>query len=397
MNSPLKIGLIMQGGAGWMGGAEYIKNLALALAAVEQREPQGANLAVLTGHPLEGAWHSELGRVARIIDLPPRRRDFLSRALKAGNRAFAGAVRGNAFDFVFPLTYDNQHNLGVSLPLRTSLAPARWAGWIPDFQHKLLPQLFSAKEIAHRDRGIAELAREAKTLVVSSESAGRDFRSHCPDSKARVELLRFCTAPNPDWFAGDPQAVQQKYHLPDRFFLISNQLWQHKNHLLVFEALALLSARGVLPHVVCTGQPADFRDKNYLNVVLQRLHECGAAARVALLGLIPRAEQIQLMRRCVAVIQPSLCEGWSTVVEDARLLGKNMVLSDLDVHREQNPPGARFFARTSAASLASALAEAWSAGVPGPDIEREASARATAADAQLAFGRRFLEIARNSA
>ena len=161
--------------------------------------------------------------------------------------------------------------------------------------------------------------------------------------------------------------MQAKYHLPDRYFLISNQLWQHKNHLMVFEALALLAARGVRPHVVCTGQPGDFRDKNFLNVVLQRLHESGVAAQVALLGLIPRAEQIQLMRRCVAVLQPSLCEGWSTVVEDARLLGKAVVLSDLDVHREQNPPGAKFFDRTSASSLADTLETAWRDAYPVQD------------------------------
>jgi glycosyltransferase involved in cell wall biosynthesis len=206
-------------------------------------------------------------------------------------------------------------------------------------------------------------------------------------------VLRFCTAPVPEWIAGDPLAAQAAYHLPDRFFLISNQLWKHKNHLLVLEALALLAARGLRPHVVCTGHPADFRDKNFVNVVLQRIHESGLAAQVALLGLVPRATQIQLMRRAVAVVQPSLCEGWSTVVEDARLLGQTVVLSDLEVHREQNPPGAKFFERTSAASLAAALAEVWSNGIPGPDPAREAQATAAARDAQLRFGRRFLEIA----
>ena len=180
MSKPLKIGLVMQGGAGWMGGAEYIKNLALALAAIEAREPQGMEVSIITGHPLEESWRAELGRVARIIDLPARRRGLVSRALKLGNRAFASAVRGAALDFVFPLTYDNVGNVGVLLPLGASLAPARWAGWIPDFQHKLLPQLFSAKEIAQRDRGISELGRDAKTLVFSSEAAARDFQALLP-------------------------------------------------------------------------------------------------------------------------------------------------------------------------------------------------------------------------
>jgi glycosyltransferase involved in cell wall biosynthesis len=390
----LKIGLVMQGGAGWMGGAEYIKNLALALAAAEKEEPQDVSVSVITGHPIEEAWRTELSRVARVIDLPPRRRDLLGQLLKSGNRIFANAIRAAALDFVFPLTYDNQHNLGVSLPLGARFASTRWAGWIPDFQHRHLPALFSPAEILKRDRGIAALAREARCIVFSSEASAADYRTFCPEGAARAEVLRFCTAPSPDWLAGDPPAVQARYHLPERFFLISNQLWQHKNHLLVVEALALLAARGVRPHVVCTGQPADFRDKNFLNVVLQRLHESGVAAQVALLGLIPRAEQIQLMRRCIAVIQPSLCEGWSTVVEDARLLGKTVVLSDLEVHREQDPPGGRFFARTSAAELAEALASVWETGAAGPDLVREANANLAAARAQLAFGRRFLEIAR---
>jgi hypothetical protein len=51
-------------------------------------------------------------------------------------------------------------------------------------------------------------------------------------------------------------------------------------------------------------------------------------------GLIERKEQIQLLRRCVAVVQPSLFEGWSTIIEDARIFGKR---TDVDIPQEQNP------------------------------------------------------------
>jgi glycosyltransferase involved in cell wall biosynthesis len=392
MKGALHLGLVMQGGAGWMGGSEYIKNLAHALRAANAEESGPCKVSLLTGHPLDETARAEFGHVDHIVTLPPRRRGLLSRALRLGNRAFAGAVRRERFDFLYPLTYDNEHNIGVSLPVNVS--PCRWAGWIPDFQHRMLPHLFNAAEIAKRDRGIAALAAQARTIVFSSEAAAADYRRFVPEAAARAEVLHFCTSPKPEWLAADPLATQRKYHLPDRFFLISNQFWQHKNHLLVVEALALLAARDVRPHVVCTGQTSDFRDKNYFQTVLQRLHERGVAAQFALLGLIAREEQVQLMRRCLAVVQPSLCEGWSTVVEDARLLGKTVVLSDLEVHREQNPPGAKFFDRTSAESLAAALHEAWLSGQPGPDVERETAAAETATRAQLAFGRRFLEIAR---
>ena len=42
-------------------------------------------------------------------------------------------------------------------------------------------------------------------------------------------------------------------------------------------------------------------------------------------------------------MQPSLFEGWSTVVEDAKCLNKFIFLSDLPVHREQNPANVCFF------------------------------------------------------
>lgn len=394
VTAPLHIGLIMQGGAGWMGGAEYIKNLAQALHSVSAAGPEPFRVSLISGHPLDPSMRSELTGIEKVIDLPPRRRGLLSRITGAGSRALRVAVDGPGINFLYPFTYDNQHNLGVSFPLRSAVGAARWAGWIPDFQHRHLPQLFAQAEITKRDSGIAALAQDAGMIVFSSEATAADYRRFCPTGRARPEVLRFCTAPAAEWFAGDPLAVQAQYHLPDRFFLISNQLWQHKNHLLVFEALALLAARGVRPHVVCTGQLADFRDKNFVNTVLRRLHECGVAAQVALLGLIPRGEQIQLMRRSIAVLQPSLCEGWSTVVEDARALGKRVVLSDLEVHQEQNPPGARFFARNDPESLAEALAAVWETAQPGPDAIAEGAARSRAADAQLTFGRRFLEIAR---
>lgn len=392
MTAARHIGLLMQGGAGWMGGSEYIKNLAQAIAAAEREQPTGARLSLLTGHPLDETMRREIG-VENIITLPPRRRGLMSRWLRNGNRALAGAVAAAQIDFLYPLTYDNEHNLGVRFPLPASIGGARWAGWIPDFQHRELPDLFPPAEIAKRDRGIGQLAEHAEVIVFSSEASAADYRRYYPHARARAEVLRFCTSPVAAWSEGDPAAVQAAYHLPDRFFLISNQLWKHKNHLLVLDALALLGERGVRPHVVCTGQPSDFRDKNHLNVVLQRIHERGVGAQVALLGLVTRDAQIQLMRRAMAVVQPSLCEGWSTVVEDSRLLGKIVVLSDLAVHREQNPPGARFFDRTSAASLADALADTWASGQPGPDLRREAEAKETASRAQLAFGKRFMEIA----
>ena len=42
---------------------------------------------------------------------------------------------------------------------------------------------------------------------------------------------------------------------------------------------------------------------------------------ISILGFISRQDQLSLMRDAIAVIQPSLFEGWSTVVEDCKAIG----------------------------------------------------------------------------
>ena len=76
------------------------------------------------------------------------------------------------------------------------------------------------------------------------------------------------------------------------------------------------------------------------------------------LGLIPYKDVLSLMRSSVAVINPSLVEGWSTTVEEAKSLRVPLVLSDILVHREQAIRDAIFFDPHSAAAAAAALLEA---------------------------------------
>jgi len=160
----------------------------------------------------------------------------------------------------------------------------------------------------------------------------------------------------------------------------------------IFEALRILRDRGVRPIVLCTGRLDDYRDNSYAEVIREALATGALADQVQLLGLIPRHEQIRLMRRAIAIIQPSLFEGWSTVVEDARVLGRPTLLSDIAVHREQNPPGARFFPANSPEALADLLAEAWN-WPGGPDEAGESVALSQAQTRLTMVGRRFLEIA----
>jgi glycosyltransferase involved in cell wall biosynthesis len=122
----------------------------------------------------------------------------------------------------------------------------------------------------------------------------------------------------------------------------------------------------------------------------------GLERHIRILGLLPAGEQLQLVRRAAALVQPSLFEGWSTVVEEARALGKTVFLSDLPVHREQNPPGARYFPPRDAGALADLIAAEWEALPPGPQAQDEQAAREAQAGRVRDYAETFMRVAREA-
>jgi len=82
----------------------------------------------------------------------------------------------------------------------------------------------------------------------------------------------------------------------------------------------------------------------------------------------------------VALLNPSLFEGWSTTVEEGKSLGVRLVLADLAVHREQVGAGADFFQPNDPAAIAACLERVWLAYRQPPALVEQ---QAAAADSRL--------------
>jgi glycosyltransferase involved in cell wall biosynthesis len=91
------------------------------------------------------------------------------------------------------------------------------------------------------------------------------------------------------------------------------------------------------------------------------------------------------MQFAVAFINPSYFEGWSTTVEEAKSMGKGVLLSDIPVHREQSPQLGVYFHPDDPEALAAALLDAWS----GHDARSDADLQARARQALPARQERF--------
>jgi glycosyltransferase involved in cell wall biosynthesis len=391
----LRICLVMQGGLAWIAGIEYIKNIAIALGSLPPEVRSTFELLLLCSKTTNADIQKQ---VTPYLDELLYEEDCLqpinlwNQIRWKGNKILFGSfsprldkfLKDRSIDFVYPYLSKNSPNQSY-----------RSAECIFDLQHKYLTNFFSPEDLQGRDIWFSAVANNAGTIVLNSKTAESDLHKFFPASMGKTKVLCFKTVPIDGWFVGDASQTQAEYSLPDRFFLISNQFWQHKNHLIVFKALEILKKQAIYPIVVCTGHIYDNRKPDHSDIILQTIHKLGVSQQVYLLGLIPKFDQIQLMRRSIAVIQPSLFEGWSTLVEDARSLGKPIILSNLPVHIEQNPPDSTFFESESPEHLARLMGEWWGQLSAGPDLDREVIASKTARQQVYEFGCRFLDIVKN--
>ena len=228
------------------------------------------------------------------------------------------------------------------LPLNLNLGIPALA-WIPDFQHKHLPHFFSDKELRRRDQFFNEIINNNGPLLLSSYDALKDLNTFYPNHNCKTFILQFVANP-PDKIAEDKMSAILKQHDIDvAFFHIPNQVWAHKNHIVVIEALRILKDSGDCPLVISTGHTEDYRNPQYFKFLKDKVKEYALEDHFRFLGLVDYEVVVTLMRESVALINPSLFEGWSTTVEEAKSLGKRILLSSIPVHVEQIPERGNYF------------------------------------------------------
>lgn len=376
----MRIGICIQWGVeGWTGGINYLRHLVLGAASLPQ--PLRPRIVLL----FEAAQVPALHRYESIMPLADEVR------VMHGVRDAAGVYHVHDAETAFA-------GLDMAYPLPHGLTDVpSWLPrvfWIPDFQHRHLPRFFPERELADRDALFEGIVSGADLVVLSSEAARRDLMAFYGAAPERTFVLPFCTVGEEDWYSGDVAAVQARYGLTPGYLICCNQFWAHKDHLTLFRALARLRREGLVLPLVCTGGTDDYRDPAYFPMLQRALESLGIAGQVRILGLIDRRDQIQLLRGADAVLQPSLFEGWSTVVEDARALGKSIVHSDIGVHMEQDPPHGHAFRAGDADDLARVLRQALPDFGPTAGAERETTARDSCHGRLLHFGMGLVHLAR---
>lgn len=388
----VRIGVLDLSVTGWTAGGIFTRVVCHGLARAVAEEP-GVELSFISNNPPPKGLPSAFSVEAPVSWVP----------LSLGQRVERRLGRYRQPNWI-ELTME-QRKLDVVLPVvyAASTAPTKQTtgkqiGWIPDFQHLYLPEFFEPGEITQREEQCELCVETSAKMLLSSEDSLNHFRKRFPAEAAKGEAIPF-----PSIFGFEPPSpvtgdVRKKFNLPEVFVMVANQFWAHKNHLTVVRALEALKKRGIKPTFVFTGQLGDHRNGGdcVLSGILQEAAALGVYDQLRVLGLVSRADLLDLIRTAAAVLQPSRWEGWSTTVQDAKALGRPVICSDLPVHREQAPEALFFFEPLNPEDLAAKLETALPHLIPGPDSVGEQAALGREAEFARAYGRKLLEFCRSA-
>lgn len=185
-----------------------------------------------------------------------------------------------------------------------------------DIQHHELPQCFSRAARAYRALAYDGSARAATHVVTVSEHARQsiiDTLGIAPDRVTAIhhglDHTRFTPEPTPE---------DEQLELPPDFVFFPANLWPHKNHATLVEALA----RVPRVDLVLTGQTYDKADE-----LQAQARRARVADRVHHLGYLKPHELPILYRRARALVFPSLFEGFGAPPLEAMACGCPVVTS----------------------------------------------------------------------
>lgn len=234
--------------------------------------------------------------------------------------------------------------------------PVPWVGYIYDFQHRHLPDLFTDSERRYRDSAFAEMLKKAKHVIVNAKSVISDAEHFIGEFPAELHALPFSPCPQRAWLE-DENDVREKYGINKPYFMICNQFWKHKDHATAFRGFASYIAQGGDALLVCTGSTSDYRFPNYFTELETLIVTLGIKERIIILGHIPKMDQIDLVKHTLMMVQPTLFEGGpgGGAAYDAIALGIPVLASDIPVNLEMNCGDVRYFSTGDAEGLAKAM------------------------------------------
>ena len=217
--------------------------------------------------------------------------------------------------------------------------------WQPDFQEVNNPKYISFKRKFFRRLNIYLFSNHSYKVLLSSNTVRKELKKINFNAYKKSIVLRPTFSNIPVKSFKSKMYLKQKFDIKNKYFFLPNHFWTHKNHVLILQSLIDLKKNNKIHNIqiICTGLFNDYRNPNHKKKIIKIIKNNNLENNFRILGIVNFDELMSLMKYSVAVINPSKSEGWSSTVEQAKSMGKFVLLSDLPVHKEQNPDRSFYF------------------------------------------------------
>jgi glycosyltransferase involved in cell wall biosynthesis len=244
-------------------------------------------------------------------------------------------------------------------------------GYIFDFQHYYLPELFTEHMRKSRNKRFQHIANDSTGIVVNARTVARDVERFLNIPADQILALPFSPYAHRWWFELDPSVAQGRYGIHDEYVMICNHFWKHKDHATALRAFALLRQLPGMNNLqlVMTGDTIDHRDPAHFHKLHNQCIDLGIMQSTHFLGLIPKQDQLALLRGSAALLQPTLFEGGpgGGSAYEAIGLGVPVVASDIPVNLEIDQGNVQFFRAGDAEDLSAKTASILTRPLPRPE------------------------------
>ena len=206
--------------------------------------------------------------------------------------AFLTAHGASVIHFAYPTRF------GTSVPIL-------YEPW--DLQHRHYPEFFEPAEWRVRDQLYLEGCERAALVVTANRWTKRDVVEQYGIAPEKIAVIPRGPAgtrlvPSPE----EVERVRRLFDLPDRFALFPAMTFPHKNHVRLFEALAILRDRhGIRLPLVCTGRAYE----PHWPALQRSVAEHRLDGQVFLLGAVSDETLAAIFASASFMVFPSLFEG----------------------------------------------------------------------------------------
>lgn len=226
-----------------------------------------------------------------------------------------------------------------------------------DLQYLHYPEFFTAEEYAWRDATYRTGCERARLVVTATRWVKDDIVQRFGIEPERVAAIpRASLVASVELSAARREALAQELRLPADFIFYPAMSFAHKNHLRLFQALALLRERdGIRIDLVMSGRP----HRPFWPTVEREMERLRLGAQVRVLGAVSDEVLTFLYSKAQFMVFPSLFEGLGLPLLEAMRHGLPIVAARETCIPEVVGKAAILFDGKDVEDMAAAIRRSW--------------------------------------